>query len=427
MRVYNYRINIYNNGIIMAIAKDTKILTKFGLKFIQNISNDDYVLSKDGWCKVISNENISSECVEIFDDYGFSITTSIDQKYVSNSCSGLNIVCADELSENSNIAILPGETYYFPEPILENHEYIKNDWGNLSNRLKLDVTFPEIISEEMAYFLGYSYGDGYVNRQKGKLSGISLACSDEHPDIKTKLSNIISSLFNVDVKICKGDGALENVKFFSISVVTNLEKNGILKQKAGSLLFPEKIFYADTKIQCAFISGYFDADGCAQKSKKSYRIDSCDYDILKTFQLICFANGIVSRLSTRTRENENVNWRPITRLGVVGANSIKILKHLFTQSYKIYNSAFSNTRDGVITMYNCEFLKLPYSKFSYVNNVDPISYTSYTKIQETTDLIKHKPLIKSFVRSIDNVGIKDTWELVVDGEGFWANGFYLVS
>lgn len=409
----------------MSIKTDTIILTNNGLKQIQDITSEDFVMSKFGWIKVLSNNIKQDDCVELLDEYGFCVTVS----KTTNLFIVRNGVCSKVYSSDiivgDCVTLLPGEPISASCPKLEYSEYIKNDWGNKSNRLNLNVKFPDIISEDLAYFLGYSYGDGYVNKQKGKLSGISLACSDDYPEIKNKLANIMNSEFNVDVKINKGDGALENVEFWSISILTNMLENGILKQKSGSLIFPDKILYADTKIQMAFFSGFFDADGCAQKSKKSYRIDSVDFDFMKTFLLICFSNGILGRISYKPRANEK--WRDMCRFGIVGAASVKKLKHICYMSHKISTANFINVRDSVLTIYkSCDF-KIPYYNYSFINNCDYFSYESFNRLKESTNLIHHKPLIKTKLVEHNDVGFCDVYDLVVDGEGFWANGFYVLS
>lgn len=409
----------------MSVTKDTLILTKNGMKKIQNINIDDQVLSKFGWVKVLSNNNVSSNCLKITDEYGYEVSISKNSNVYALKNDKFDIVEANNLNICSYITILPGECYYSKLPNLDYQEYLKNTSGNNSNRLNINVKFPLVISEDLAYFLGYSYGDGYVDKKKGKICGISLACSDNHPEIKLKLKNIIESEFGVNVSINKGDGLLETVDFYSVSILDHLFKNRILKQKAGSLIFPDKILYSDTKIQMAFLSGYFDADGCAQKSKKSYRIDSIDEDILKKFQLICISNGIVGRLTEKNRKIKM--WSDIYRFNIVGAKSVSILKSLCYLSHKISTSEFVNKKDCVMTPYKCKDFDINSTNYSFVNSTNYISYGSFDKLKYDTNLIPHKPLIKSKISELHDIGVCDVYNLIVDGEGYWANGFYIVS
>ena len=411
----------------MAVSKNTKILTSTGLKFVQDIQLTDLVLSKNGWINLKDIIKSKEICYDLVDDYGYEISVTNNQKFISKINDEIISKKLETLSENSVISLLPGEPYENDYQKLTYYEYAKNTWGNRSNRLNTDVKFPEVLDESLAYFLGNSYGDGYVEKQKEKFTGLSIACSDTYPEIKIKLKNILEYLFNVNVKVNKGDGALETVDFYSISTLENLFKNGILKQKAGSLIFPEKILLSNTKVQMAFFSGFFDADGCSQKGKKSYRVDSCDFDFIKQFHLICVANGIFGRLTYKNCKNKHPTWRNMIRFAFVGAESIKIAKKLCFESYKIFNSDFINKRDSVVTMYKSKDFDIPYYNFKYINNKDNISYMSYKRLQKDTDIIKHKPLIKTFIKSIEESDETEVYDLVVDGDGYWANGFYLPS
>jgi hypothetical protein len=80
-----------------------------------------------------------------------------------------------------------------------------------------------------------------------------------------------------------------------------------------------------------------------------------------------------------------------------------------------------------LTIYTAKDLKIPYNNFNYINGNDSISYTAYKRLEKDSNLITHKPLIKTFIKSIEESDETEVYDLIVDGDGYWANGFYLQS
>ena len=191
----------------------------------------------------------------------------------------------------------------------------------MSTTLNTDVTMPTELNEELAYFLGYFHGDGYV--QMGKKvnweapKGIKLATADSHPTIRERLIKSVESLFGLTPTIENGDGACANIVVYSRMLIEWLIQHGLLKDKSENIRVPELIFRSPSSVMNAFVAGYFDADGCNRGRKGGYGIDSISREMLEDVQQLLAISGIISHIATQERSG---NWQDIHRLAITGAS-----------------------------------------------------------------------------------------------------------
>ena len=139
--------------------------------------------------------------------------------------------------------------------------------------------FKEINNEESAYWLGFIYADGYIIINKENRTselGIQLSIKDkEHLEI---LNNCIKA--NVEIKtIHKKSGFIKgipvkerdicSIRIYSINIVKDLIKNGVVQNKTNSIIYPiinnEILFYH-------FLRGFLDGDGCIWKNKNRFSV-----------------------------------------------------------------------------------------------------------------------------------------------------------
>ncbi|MCC7209697.1 MAG: hypothetical protein IT323_20470, partial [Anaerolineae bacterium] len=191
----------------------------------------------------------------------------------------------------------------------------------MSTTLNENVRLPDVLDEELAYLVGYMFGDGYVHIGKKvtweAAKAIKLTTADAHPAIRQRLVDSIHRLFNLEPTLESGDGACVNVAIYSRLLIEWLRQNGLLKAKAEHIRVPEVIFRSPSSVQGAFIAGYFDADGCNRGHKGGYGIDCIHRAMLADVQMLLAANGIVSRISETDRSAQG--WQTIYRLSVTGS------------------------------------------------------------------------------------------------------------
>ncbi len=191
----------------------------------------------------------------------------------------------------------------------------------MSTTLNEAVLLPEHLGEELAYLVGYLHGDGSVHHGRkvnwSAPKAVKMATADDRPEIRQRLVAYAGRLFGIQATIEPGTGCCQNVALDSRVLVHWLEANGLLKAKAGDVRVPEAVMRSPSRVQGAFVAGYFDADGCDRGRKGGYGIDSISLGMLRDLQAILASNGILSHISTTDRSAQG--WQTIHRLVVVGA------------------------------------------------------------------------------------------------------------
>ncbi|HEX8653454.1 MAG TPA: SpoVR family protein [Pyrinomonadaceae bacterium] len=148
----------------------------------------------------------------------------------------------------------------------------------------------DVLTEDIAWFLGYFIGDG--NRTK---SGICLTSGDE--EIAHRLSNIINSSFGLHAKI-KWDatkvGGRWRVVIRSREFLRWLQSVDVnLEDKARGKKIPTPVLRSPKSVMSAFLRGYFDADAYA--GPEGVRLSSSSEELIRTVQIVLLNYGIFSR------------------------------------------------------------------------------------------------------------------------------------
>jgi ribonucleotide reductase alpha subunit/intein/homing endonuclease len=287
---------------------------------------------------------------EVTTSRGYRVQVTLDHKMGVLRAGGIVTIPLRELDEGDEILLLLGEgagnyTSFVP---LSSSPYNRS---KMSTTLNEEVTLPTHLTPELAYLLGYFYGDGYVLQGKKVTwqdeKGISLAVSNTQPDVQNRLVSSLKSLFSIDARVYPGDGACTNIVAHSRLLVEWLQENGLLKQKAVAIRVPEAIFQSPPAVVAAFIGGYFDADGSDRGRKGGYGFDSASREMLEEIQLLLLANGIVSHISTQDRSKHG--WLSMHRLIVTGAQfkerfnqfiSISVNKDKQRKGYRSHNNTY---------------------------------------------------------------------------------------
>lgn len=135
--------------------------------------------------------------------------------------------------------------------------------------------FEEINTEDKAYWLGFLYADGCINRmyRNEKLKAMDLEIGLCRDDEKHLLKFLDSLESNVVVK--RKTNNLNGKKYESSRVVIcctkmckDLSDKGCTHQKSLTLNFPNKEIMKDDLLK-HFIRGYFDGDGCVSVNKNN--------------------------------------------------------------------------------------------------------------------------------------------------------------
>lgn len=400
---------------------DTLVLTSSGLERIKNINKGDSVWTENGWKKVISTHQTNKETIKIKTKKGRTIICSKDHPF--HTINGEKE--SSQFIKGDNVTYIVGQEWYGSDFILDPIEYKKSSYNN-SNRLN-EINYPEKLDTDFAYFIGYSYGDGFVSYDENKISGIYLSCDRKWKYISEKLIEISKKILNkenISFRERKNENC-DEIRITSRCLVEFLQHNNLLKQKSENIEFPEKLLKAKKDILFSFISGYFDADGSVVKTKKAYKLSSINYSFLQTIQCIFSSFGICSTIRHSERKN---NWKDIYELYINGKKSQKIFKNLMTESIKVSKITFNEKRrDCYRTEYKTENFSTNSSRHSYIiDNNQYLSYSTVERLASELSLENNYFLLQDEIKEISeyekdtilyDIGLEDT-------HFFFANGLY---
>src|SRR5690625_314497 len=118
------------------------------------------------------------------------------------------------------------------------------------------IKMPQVLDEELALFLGYLWGDGFVS--SGRV-GFSVAHGSPMVEEGKRL---FRDLFGLEVSVEQkpGDASLVLVTK-SAQLIEWLKRNGLEKGTARSLSIPKAIRMSPRPVVGAFLKGLFEADG----------------------------------------------------------------------------------------------------------------------------------------------------------------------
>lgn len=414
----------YSNSIRevgQCIEENQRVLTHNGLKAIKNVSPNDEVWTKIGWVKVNKVlKNGIKKTFRLTTSSGYSIITSEDHIYQTFDYDGnLTETRLNNLKVNNNIVLCLGN-------VSHTCNYVKLEESDYKNvNFKADnCILPEILDEKLAYLLGYSYGDGSIENNEYGEYGIILACSNDYLDIKLKLDKYCIDTFNYKINYKDGDGDLERLSINNKTIIQWLKHNELLKQKAGNLIFPEKILQSPISVQLSFLSGYFDADGDCISTKGGYRFRSIDKTFLEHVQVILSSVGIASKLSVEDRSEKN--WNNLWSLAVVGNVSQTRFRSLFHESIKVDLVDFIASKDYWLTPFKSQTFDIKYNNYSYCpDNSQYLSFKTVSRLASENQSVT-KTLLQDKVKSIELVGERETYDLVLEKEHlFWCEGLYV--
>lgn len=201
--------------------------------------------------------------------------------------------------------IKPG---YVIESDFNNYNNLKdqqlNKFNSLSIKMRNDfyeIEQPDFVDEDLAWFLGYLWGDGAMSPTKYRVR-----FTDEHKFNLDKASKIIKEKFNLESNIMR---ASQNRNAYCLDIASKalwhwLIKNNIWKYfNDKSDLIPIIIRRSSKKSLIAFIAGLIDSDGCVFKERLGWKfqISTADSLLANHLQHVCWSLGLGFGKSLQTK------------------------------------------------------------------------------------------------------------------------------
>lgn len=405
------------------------ITEKRGMIKIKDVTTNDKVWTHKGFVQVnnVINKGIKNTNT-VKTKFGFNINVTDDHIMISCDEKGLREEYMSNLKIGDNIVLLNGVNNKNKEYVTLTNNFnpskrpIINQCGvvgeMIHNKYK-ECKVPNFIDEEFAYFLGVLMGDGHTDKKNNE---ISISCNSKDIEEINKLVKIINDKFGFE-PIIKDCGTYIVLRINRAEIVSFLEENGINKPNTEYLRIPQKIYESKSSVQCSFLSGLIDSDGCNKKGKGGYQITTVNKDFANDIQLLYSLNGINSKIHIYTPKN--VNWKTKYTISVVGLYAQKMLVSLLYESVKVNSYPFVAKRDIFLTPFTRESLGCKRIENGIRLNGNYISTHNLMDLKNK-GVYKDEILIKDTISSIEQYKEVEVYDIVLDDVNmFWCNGIYV--
>jgi len=196
---------------------------------------------------------------------GISETVTIKLSY------GMEIVCTPD----HKWFVSSKKQWVRADELIIDRDYIDIKLGifnenNIVELKQIDNTQPKLLTEDIAWLLGYMWGDS------------RLRFIDQYKYNLEKVQTILKTYFNLNSDIQNSILEIENTNLYRWFI-----ENGF--NKCGSI--PEKVRRAKNLI-LAFVAGLIDSSGSIHKDDKNYRFTISTTQDAKHLQDVCWAVGI---------------------------------------------------------------------------------------------------------------------------------------
>lgn len=307
---------VVSGGVRRCLPEGTLVHAKRGLVPIEQINLNDQVMTAAGYAQVtdwvyqgeqdITVINTQDGTFECTDKHRIAVMSDTQGGYVWKRANQL--VPGDRMvfvSEAIEGEALPLPSFFCEKP--------------LHSTTCKDITIPEL-DEEMAWFLGYFHGDGYVGNENTR-GEISVAVHRDEADILDKVVRSLSR-FGVEARIqdpSEGDGCFK-VRVKSRQLGDYLRQ---FKQSKTPIVVPDFIMRNTADIRASYVAGLADADG-SFAGKARQIVVSVYPEFVKQVQALLASLGVPSRFSEAVTTNEN--WQQKYQLCVVGEKAISLFE-----------------------------------------------------------------------------------------------------
>ncbi len=235
--------------------------------------------------------NGTKDLFEVTTIRGYRVRVTLDHKMGVMRNGELVTIPLRDLAEGDEVLLHVGES------IKGNASYIQLA---TTEQQKTVISQPTHLTPDLAYVVGYIYGDSSAKQGQKKTATtnniLSLTITDAHAQIKERLVLSLQELFGSTPVVEEDETATSRLSIDE-EIVTWLQEKQLLPAQVEHLHIPESIFRSPAAAMSAFIAGYFDANGYEHGQNGSYRIDNGSREMLQDMQLLLLSNGIVSQMT----------------------------------------------------------------------------------------------------------------------------------
>jgi ribonucleotide reductase alpha subunit/intein/homing endonuclease len=180
-----------------------------------------------------------------------------------------------------------------------------------------EIKTPEVLTERLAFFLGYLWGDGFISDNR-----IGFAVSHDSP-MMVETPKLFKELFDLEVRLEQKEDDKSAIFVTRSRALTDwLAQNGLHKGRANDLELPRAIRQASRPIVAAFLRGLFEADGTVTVGYPV--LSSSSKQLVKDVAVMLGGLGIPTTMRTVTASANRYSEKPCHHLKVVSAKGLEL-------------------------------------------------------------------------------------------------------
>lgn len=235
--------------------------------------------------------NGMAETIKVTTQKGYSIEATTEHRVRVINSKGYTWKHMKDLKLGDQICLARGTAYDF------NRDYVKLIPEEKSHFNTHKITWPTILTEDTAYFLGMFIGDGNFTSE-----GIRIAFNLTEKDEISRVDDLIFTVFGrrfTCAETPNGNGICYN--FNSRQLKKWLQQFGLINTE-HKLQIPQQIWDSPASVKGAFLRGLYDADGSISPRSRIIELSSHDSIFIKDIQRLLLDLGIVSNFNSWVRD-----------------------------------------------------------------------------------------------------------------------------
>lgn len=214
-----------------------------------------------------------------------------------------------------------------------------------------EITQPDEMTTELAWLLGYLFGDGAMSQSKKRFRFV-----DVNEDNLNRARAAFGSIFDIqDLPQVRqlSDRKASTFEFGHSALWNWFYANGLVKDVSTGV--PNAIRTGAKEHVIAFIAGLIDADGCYHKENENVIFTQSDDDFVRSFQQVAWAVGLAFGRSHNTKGSNLQKHKDIWLCTLGGHSQPSSVEVLFSLSNKLkgknirtWNRAYSVKVEDVV-------------------------------------------------------------------------------
>src|SRR6202521_4188541 len=220
-------------------------------------------------------------------------------------------VRADELTPLDRVLTLdrkaPALDARYEIPIASDSELYREKGDHTS----LPVELPTKWTPELAHYLGWMVGDGFVSEQLEVAGTVYGSAEDQEQVLPVHRALVTAMHSGFESRISMQANGTQQLRIGRKAFARYFSALGLSTGRAAHKVVPWTLFQAPPDIAAAFLRGLFDADGCARDGGDKGRyvgLGSRSEELVRGVQRLLTTFGIVSRIYRTKKKGDSFSY-----------------------------------------------------------------------------------------------------------------------